>query len=83
MPARPGGAGLVAALEALDDDKVVLVSAAGAVTGVEAAAVPLRRRNAPARPIVTPGPGDHIVDVTRLSGDAPATESQIDLLSPA
>ena len=83
MPAKGGGARLVAALEALDDDKVVLVSAAGAVTGVEAAGVPLRRRNAPVRPIVTPGPGDHIVDVTRLSGDAPATESQIDLLSPA
>ena len=83
VPARGGGGGLVAALEALDDDKVVLVSAAGAVTGVEAARVPITRRNAPVRPIVTPGPGDHIVDVTRLSGDAPETAPRFDLLSPA
>ena len=82
MPTREGGARVVAALEALDDDKVVLVSAAGAVTGVNAASVPLRRRNAPVRPIVAPGTGDRIVDVTRLSGDAPATEPRFDLLSP-
>ena len=82
MPAKEGGARLVAALEALDDDKVVLVSAAGAVTGVEAATVPLRRRAAPVQPIVTPGPGDRIVDVTRLSGDAPESAPRFDLLSP-
>ena len=83
VPAREGGAKLVAAMEALDDDKVVLISAAGTVTAAEAAKVPLRRRNAPVRPIVTPGPGDRIVDVTRLSGEAPPTPPPLDLLSPA
>ena len=80
----PGGRGgrLVAALEALDDDQVVLVSAAGAVTGVAASEIALEDRTAPGRPIVTPGPGDRIVDVTRLYGEAPVTGPGFDLLSP-
>ncbi|MDE2762133.1 MAG: DNA gyrase subunit A [Gemmatimonadota bacterium] len=82
MPARERGGHLVGALEALDDDKVVLVSAAGAVTGVAAAEIALRHRTAPGHPIVKPGPGDRIVDVTRLYGEAPASGGR-DLLSPA
>ena len=83
MPRKGHGERLVAALEALDNDHVVLVSAAGAATGISAADVALRRRNAPGRAIVTPGPGDRIVDVTRLYGEPPVSGPRFDLLSPA
>jgi len=83
MPVKGPGGGLVAALEALEDDKVVLVSAVGSVTAVPAVEVALRRRTAPIRPIVDLGPGDRIVDVTRLYGDPPPAGPRFDLLSPA
>ena len=83
MPAREREGRLVAALEALNDDRVVLVSAGGAVTGIAVAEVELKRRTAPGRPIVTPGPGDRIAAVTRLYGKPPVANPGFDLLSPA
>ena len=83
MPAKERGGQVVAALEALDDDHVVLVSAAGTVTGVPAAEIALKPRGARGHPVVTPGPGDRIVAVTRLYGEAPVSGGRFDLLSPA
>ena len=71
---------LVAALEALEEDRVALVSAAGRVVGASVAEVAFGRRNAPGRTIVTPGPGDRIAKVTRLYGEPP--DPGPDLLSP-
>ena len=80
---KKGRGRLVAALEALDDDRVVLVSAAGSVTAVPASEVELGGRAASGRPIVAPGPGDRIVDVTRLYGEPPASSPSLGLLAPA
>ena len=74
---------LVAAMEALDDDKVVLISAGGVLTGLGAGEVPVQRRNSRARAIVALAPGDRIVEVTRLHGETPAQGPQFDLLGPA
>ena len=74
---------LVAAMEALDDDKVVLISAGGVLTGLGAGEVPVQRRNSRARAVVALAPGDRIVEVTRLHGETPAQGPQFDLLSPA
>ena len=74
---------LVAAMEALDDDKVVLISAGGLLTGLGAGEVPVQRRNSRARAVVALAPGDRIVDVTRLHGEVPAQGPQFDLLGPA
>ena len=74
---------LVAAMEALDDDKVVLISAGGVLTGLGAGEVPVQRRNSRARAVVALAPGDRIVEVTRLHGEVPAQGAQFDLLGPA
>ena len=74
---------LVAAMEALDDDKVVLISAGGLLTGLGAGEVPVQRRNSRARAVVALAPGDRIVEVTRLHGEVPAQGAQFDLLGPA
>ncbi len=74
---------LVAALEAMDDDKVVLISAGGVLTGLDAGEVLVQRRSARARAVVALAPGDRIVEVTRLHGEAPAHGPQFDLLGPA
>ena len=82
MPAADGGGDLVAVLEALDDDNVMLVFAGGAMTGLAAADVDLRRRNAAGRQVVALGRGDSVTEVTRLHGD-PGTAAdtlQLDLL---
>ena len=81
LPRKGGGTRLVAGLEALDDDQVVLVSAAGAATAAAAGGVALAGRGAPCRPVVAPGPGDRIVDVTRLYGEPPVGGPRFDLLS--
>ena len=83
MPAADRGGRLVAALEALDDDKVMLVSAAGAMTGLAVANLDLRLRNAPGEQIVAVGMGDRVDDVTRVHGDPGNADAsvQFDLLS--
>ena len=75
--------GVVAALEGLDDDRIVLLSAGGVATGVAVGSVELKRRTAPARAIASPAPGDRIVEATRLNGDEPVQETQFDLMGPA
>ena len=77
--------GLAGALEVLDDDRVMLVSAAGGLLGLAAEDVALRRRNARGDQVVSLGPGDRIVRVTRLHGEAGAAEGadQLDLMAPA
>ena len=83
MATRDCTHGVVGALEGLDDDRVVLLSAGGVATGAKVGSVPLKRRTAPAQRIVSPGAGDRIVEVTRLNGDEPLHETQFDLMGPA
>ena len=80
-----GGERLAGALEALDDDNVMLVSATGALHGLAVDDVKLRRRNARGDQVVSLGPGDRIVQVTRMHGEAGAAKGadQLDLMAPA
>jgi len=82
MATRDCADGIVGALEGLDDDRVVLLSAGGVPTAANVSSVALKRRTAPAQSIVSPGAGDRIMEVTRLNGDEPAHETQFDLMGP-
>ena len=81
MPASDTGGDLVAALETLDDDNVMLVSGSGAMKELAIAEVDLRRRNAPSEQVASFAIGDRVEEVTRLHGD-PGTDDdmQLDLL---
>ena len=82
MRASDTGGHLVAALEALDDDNVMLVSAGGTMTGLAVADVDLQRRNVAGKPVVDPGRGDRVTEVTRVHGDPGTADDtlQLDLL---
>ena len=68
-PAPGGGKGrLVGAIEVLDQDVVMLVTAAGQVTEVVAGGVPVTRRDARGKRLVRVAVGDRVVKVTRSQG---------------
>jgi DNA gyrase subunit A len=89
-PAGGSEARVVAALEILDTDEVVLISAAGQVIRVAADAIPVQGRRTQGRRIARLGAGDRVVEVTRAQGGdagpapAPALSgaegAQLDLL---
>ena len=84
MPSSAKGGHLAAALEVLDDDNVMLVSASGDMTPAAAADIALRARSAAGEQVVRLAPGDRLATVTRLHGD-PGVErgaDQLDLLGP-
>ena len=76
---------LAGALEVLDDDNVMLVSAGGELLALAVDNVKPRRRNARGDRVVSLGPGDRIVQVTRMHGEAGAAAGadQLDLMAPA
>ncbi len=79
---------VVAALEVLDTDEVMLVTSGGRVARVRADSIPAQGRRTQGRKLVKLGPGDRVVEVTRSQeeGGAPAAEplggadGQLDLL---
>ncbi|MCG6987774.1 MAG: DNA gyrase subunit A [Gemmatimonadetes bacterium] len=84
-----GSAGkVVAALEVLDSDEIMLVTAGGRVSRVEAASIPAQGRRTQGRRLMKLAAGDRVVEVTRSQegGGAPAAEplaggdGQLDLL---
>ena len=81
LPSPRGGAGVVGALEAVDDDRVALVAASGEVIGVSGSDVPIGPRRAAATPILPPDSADTIVHLTRLFGEVPAAEGRMGLLT--
>ena len=77
--AVPGGAKsspIVAALEVVEADEIMVVTAGGQVTRAAADSVPLQGRRTQGKRIVTVGSGDRVVEVTRAQGrgGAPARE---------
>jgi DNA gyrase subunit A len=82
------GARLVAALEVLDADEVMLVTAGGQVSRVDASSIPVQGRRTQGRRLVKLVSGDRVVEVTRSQegGGAPAadplavSDGQLDLL---
>lgn len=67
------GGRLVSALEAVDDEQVMLVSAGGVLTRRTAAQVAMLRRNARGQQLVEPASGDRIVAATRAYDDGAGT----------
>ncbi len=64
-----GGGRVVAALEVLESDEVMLISAGGKVNRVAADLVPVQGRRTQGRKILKLPAGDRIVEVTRTQGD--------------
>ena len=64
---------LVSALEAVDDEQVMLVSAGGVLTRRAAAEIDLLGRNTRGRQLVVPAPGDRIALATRAHDDGDET----------
>jgi DNA gyrase subunit A len=62
---------VVAALEVVEDDEVMVVTGAGKVTSVGAAEVPVQGRRTQGRRLVTVAKGDRVVEVTRSAGGSP------------
>ena len=80
---------IVCALEVLEADEVMIVTAAGRVTRAAADSVPIQGRRTQGRRMALVTPGDRVVEVTRAQGrgGAPAREAvptdgdgQLDLL---
>ncbi len=89
IPSGGSGSPLVAALEVIDGDEIMLVTAAGQVSRVEVDGIPLQGRRTQGRRMVKVPTGDRVVEVTRTQGGggAPAPsnglegeEGQLDLL---
>ena len=78
-----GSERVAGALEALDDDNVMLVSATGALLGLPVGNVKVQRRNARGQRVMALGPADRIVNVTRMHGAAGAADQadQFNLLT--
>jgi DNA gyrase subunit A len=69
--AVPGGeraARVVSALEVLDADEVMVITAAGQVARVAASSVPLQGRRTQGRRLLDVARGDRVVEVTRAQG---------------
>ena len=87
-PSGGTAARLVAALEVLDADEVMLVTAGGQVSRVDASSIPVQGRRTQGRRLVKLTAGDRVVEVTRSQegGGAPAADplaggdGQLDLL---
>jgi DNA gyrase subunit A len=90
--AVPGGATapIVCALEVVEADEVMIVTAAGKVTRIAADAVPVQGRRTQGRRMAALDAGDRVVEVTRAEGrggapareavELPDEEGQLDLL---
>jgi DNA gyrase subunit A len=86
--AAGASAKVVAALEVLEADEIMIISAAGHVSRVAADTVPAQGRRTQGRRVVKLATGDRVVEVTRTQGGggAPASpalgsgDSQLDLL---
>ena len=88
MNPSDGSAPIVAALEVLEADEVMIVTAGGKVTRVAADSVPIQGRRTQGKRMAPVEPGDRVVEVTRAEGrggahardSVEASEGQLDLL---
>jgi DNA gyrase subunit A len=74
LPSGGDGGALVAALEVLEADEVMLISAGGTVTRVRADTIPVQGRRTRGRKLLTLPAGDRVVEVTRTQGGGGAPE---------
>jgi len=72
LPPGAKASAIVSALEVVEEDDVMLISAGGKVRRVSAGAVPLQGRRTQGKRVLAVASGDRIVEVTRVAGeDAP------------
>lgn len=79
--AVPGGADaspIVCALEVVEADEVMIVTAGGAVTRAAADSVPVQGRRTLGKPMATVESGDRVVEVTRAQGRGGAPAREVD-----
>lgn len=69
MVSASEGPKVVAALEILDADEVMLVSAGGQVLRVAADSIPVQGRRTQGRRLARLAAGDRVVEVTRTQGE--------------
>ena len=74
---------LVSALEVLEGDEVMVVMASREVTRLHADQVPLQGRRTQGRPLVQPGTGDRVVEVTRAYSERVGRRSETEAADPA
>ncbi|MEQ9399751.1 MAG: DNA gyrase subunit A [Longimicrobiales bacterium] len=69
VPSGGSGAPLVAALEVLDGDEIMVVTSGGQVSRVAVEGIPLQGRRTQGRSLVKVAAGDRVVEVTRTQGE--------------
>ena len=79
VPSGEGSAPIVSALEVLEADEVMIVTARGKVTRGAADAVPVQGRRTQGKQMADVEPGDRVVEVTRAQGrgGVPARDSVV------
>lgn len=79
IPSDEGAAPIVSALEVLEADEVMIVTARGQVTRAAADSVPIQGRRTQGKQMADMEPGDRVVEVTRAQGrgGAPARDSVV------
>ena len=88
VPSGDKNAPIVAALEVVEADEVMIVTAGGQVTRAAADSVPVQGRRTQGKRMATVEAGDRVVEVTRAQGrggapardEAVSEEGQLDLL---
>ena len=68
VPSGEGAAPVVSALEVLEADEVMIVTARGKVTRVAADSVPVQGRRTQGKQMTDVDAGDRVVEVTRAQG---------------
>ena len=71
VPSGAAAARVVSALEVLEEDEVMVITAGGEVRRVAAGAVPLQGRRTQGKLLAQLGAGDRVVEVTRAATEAP------------
>jgi len=79
VPSGEGSAPIVSALEVLEADEVMIVTARGKVTRGAADSVPVQGRRTQGKQMADVEPGDRVVEVTRAQGrgGVPARDSVV------
>ncbi len=82
LPTGEKNAAIVAALEVLEADEVMIVTAAGSVTRAAADSVPVQGRRTAGRRMADVPTGDRVVEVTRAQGRGGAPAQTLNLHNP-
>jgi DNA gyrase subunit A len=83
LPSGGEAGALVAAMEVLDDDAIMIVSSSGQIQRLRAVDVPLQGRRTRGARLVKLSPGERVVEVTRAEGDRRTRKPEASSEGPA